>query len=273
MTAQEILERYQSGRETPTGVILEVLNLTNREAVIELLKMLPKNILRQLKNFVGYYSPSVKVFRGPIPQMGTVQIVKNWFSEGHIPPPLRHLPSETKQLRTIPIANDADFRDLQKYADSVLRSKGYELIEQKGSSSWIDPTDSMVRFKLSKCRTGLFFGVRQEWANILGLSVKQLGEQSVSFSPSSAVFRGYFVTNSLSGRQEVENIAKAFPFAGHLPSKLYQVAANFGDRMKQALLLEIFSRTDEWGKTTYTETHAGAGAYCQSAQKMGPLHS
>src|SRR4051812_39581697 len=38
-------------------------------------------------------------------------------------------------------------------------------------------------------------------------------------------------------------------------------AANNGDRLKHALLLEVLERTGDWAGVVYAETHAGAGAY------------
>jgi hypothetical protein len=45
-----------------------------------------------------------------------------------------------------------------------------------------------------------------------------------------------------------------------------QKAANYGDRLKHALLLEILRRTDDWPKVIYAETHAGAGIYHEKVQ-------
>ncbi len=38
-------------------------------------------------------------------------------------------------------------------------------------------------------------------------------------------------------------------------------AANYGDRLKHALLLETLERTGDWPGVVYAETHAGAGVY------------
>jgi hypothetical protein len=43
-------------------------------------------------------------------------------------------------------------------------------------------------------------------------------------------------------------------------------AANHGDRMKHALLLETLEGTREWPDVSYAETHAGAGLYRAGAQ-------
>jgi hypothetical protein len=266
MTAQEILDRYEEGRETPTGVVLDVLSLSSKRSVAEALELLPVDILKELRTFVGYYSERTGVFRGPRPKMATVRFIKDWFAKGQSPRLRSRATTELETIRTVPIDNDPDFRGLQSHADLLLAARGYRLLEKKGSSSWIDPTDDTVRFKLSNSRTGVFFGAREEWANVLGIPLAQLGNLSKSFSPSPILFRGDYVTNTPIGREPIDKIAKPFPLAGHVPSNMDQKAANYGDRMKHALLLEVLSRTDEWFKVTYAETHAGAGVYCQAGQ-------
>lgn len=44
-------------------------------------------------------------------------------------------------------------------------------------------------------------------------------------------------------------------------------AANHGDRLKHALLLEVLGRTKDWPGVAYAETHAGAGRYRAGDQK------
>ena len=44
-------------------------------------------------------------------------------------------------------------------------------------------------------------------------------------------------------------------------------AANFGDRLKHTLLLEVLDRTMKWPAVQYAETHAGAGIYSAEDQK------
>ena len=170
--------------------------------------------------------------------------------------------------RTVRIENNHEFRALQHYADSVLQPKGYKLSAKHGSSSWIDPSDETVRFKLCNLNTGAFFGVRQEWANVLGISVARIGDQALSFSPSPVLFRGRRVTNSQIGRKHVSEIVNLLPRAGQAPSNMDRKAANDGDRLKHALLLEVLVRTQTWPRVVYSETHAGAGVYYQSRRQF-----
>jgi hypothetical protein len=46
-------------------------------------------------------------------------------------------------------------------------------------------------------------------------------------------------------------------------------AANYGDRLKHALLFEVLERTVDWPRVMYAETHAGAGVYHAGAQTKG----
>jgi 23S rRNA A2030 N6-methylase RlmJ len=48
--------------------------------------------------------------------------------------------------------------------------------------------------------------------------------------------------------------------------KIDKKAANDGDRLKHALLLEILARVTSWPAVVYAETHAGAGIYLQGGQ-------
>ncbi|HVC92705.1 MAG TPA: hypothetical protein VND64_03395 [Pirellulales bacterium] len=49
-------------------------------------------------------------------------------------------------------------------------------------------------------------------------------------------------------------------------------AANEGDKLKHALLLEVLGRCEDWKNLTYAETHAGAGIYLASAQSPNKPH-
>jgi len=51
-----------------------------------------------------------------------------------------------------------------------------------------------------------------------------------------------------------------------------QNAANSGDRLKHALMLEVLSRCLNWESLTYAETHAGAGIYDSAKQTQLNKH-
>jgi hypothetical protein len=75
-----LLDQYQKGHITDTGLILGVLNLTDQPTIVKTLAILPRHILDELQQFVGYYTPSTQIFNGPYPNVQTVELVKNWFS-------------------------------------------------------------------------------------------------------------------------------------------------------------------------------------------------
>ncbi len=73
---ERILKRYTEGRITATGVMLEVLSLTDKAAVEEALRVLPSDVMRALRQFVSRYSVCTKVFSGPRPNMQMVRYVR-----------------------------------------------------------------------------------------------------------------------------------------------------------------------------------------------------
>jgi hypothetical protein len=57
------------------------------------------------------------------------------------------------------------------------------------------------------------------------------------------------------------NCGQPAPEGGSAKTNQDDNAGNNGDRIKHAVLLEILSRTDQWDKVSYRESHAGAGLY------------
>ena len=49
-------------------------------------------------------------------------------------------------------------------------------------------------------------------------------------------------------------------------------AANDGDRLKHPITLEVLGRCSTWPSLTYAETHAGAGRYLASGQRVDRPH-
>jgi hypothetical protein len=222
-TAQQLVEEYEEGKTTATGLMLDLLNLTSKRAVAEALDVLPLQVLRELRAFVAHYSPRTRIFRGPRPRPQNVRLVKDWFAKPNRPRTRRSVapschPSEGHVIRTLPVGDNPAFRELQEYANSVLAAKGYKLLEKRGSGSWTDslvkPVDSAVRFKLCNCARGFFFGAREEWASVLGVPFAKLGNQSLAFSPSAVLFRGGFLTNTPEGREYITRVVELFPPAG-----------------------------------------------------------
>jgi hypothetical protein len=79
MTPERILRRYEAGHVTETGLMLDVLRLTDEHDVVQALESMPEDVLDELREFVGYYTPKTSVFNGPRPDMQTVRFVKEWF--------------------------------------------------------------------------------------------------------------------------------------------------------------------------------------------------
>jgi hypothetical protein len=223
MTAQEILQQYESGDETATGVMLKVLSQNDKTVVRETLTILPYEILKDIKRFIGHYNSQTRLFNGPRPNMGTVQFVKRWFRQkGDALLRRRNGPRrEHCHLRTVPIGVNPDFRALESTATAVLQPMRYKLVQHQGSSSWTDPADDIVRFKLCNFEAWFFFGVREEWASVLGIPLSTVGPRSCSVNPSPVLFRGDSVTNSPEGQGRIEAIVELFP-----PARAGRVALN-----------------------------------------------
>jgi hypothetical protein len=78
-TPRQLVRRYEEGRITSTGLILDVLNLAGKQRLTKMLEALPVDILEQLRDFVENYKPGREVFRGPRPKIQTVRFVREWF--------------------------------------------------------------------------------------------------------------------------------------------------------------------------------------------------
>jgi hypothetical protein len=78
MTARQLLEYYENGRLTLAGFMLEVLSLSDKPTVAEVLERSTPSLRRKLKDFAGRYRPGLKIFNGPRPRIATVRYVRNW---------------------------------------------------------------------------------------------------------------------------------------------------------------------------------------------------
>ena len=65
---EQVLSRYQEGRITSHGLVLDILSQSGKRRLSKILEILPANILRELKEFVESYSTDSMVFRGPRPK-------------------------------------------------------------------------------------------------------------------------------------------------------------------------------------------------------------
>ena len=81
LTAQKILERWNTGYSTTCGVLLAILSQSDKKVVVEALGMIPPDLLKELEEFVGYYTPKTLIFNGPRPNASTLRFVKGWFAD------------------------------------------------------------------------------------------------------------------------------------------------------------------------------------------------
>ena len=78
---EDLLRHYDANHYTVTGFMLEVLQLITEDNVEMILSALPVEVGIQLRKFVGYYHPGIRVFHAPKPSMEVIGLVKQWLSE------------------------------------------------------------------------------------------------------------------------------------------------------------------------------------------------
>ena len=80
LTAQKILNRWETGYSTRCGVVLDILSQTSKKVVTQAMEIIPADILAELEEFVGYYTPKTLIFNGPRPNSKTLRFVRDWFA-------------------------------------------------------------------------------------------------------------------------------------------------------------------------------------------------
>ncbi len=78
---KKILDYYEEGRITATGVVLRVLDLTDREEMREAIEILPPELLGKLRDFIETYRPDMLVFPGPPPGPDAVAMAREVLAE------------------------------------------------------------------------------------------------------------------------------------------------------------------------------------------------
>ena len=73
---RRILDEYEEGRITATGLILDILNKVDHADLKEALESLPVDLVERVREFVENYRPEMKVFRGPPPNLVAVKLAK-----------------------------------------------------------------------------------------------------------------------------------------------------------------------------------------------------
>lgn len=79
---RRLIDRYNRGYSTASELMLGFLTLTDKDEIREAVSVIPKQVLKKLEHFVGYYTPETRVFNGPPPEMETVQFVKALLARG-----------------------------------------------------------------------------------------------------------------------------------------------------------------------------------------------
>jgi hypothetical protein len=80
--SEDIVRRWLEGETTTTGLLVDLLAQTDKRVVLGVLAKFPPEVLPELREFVGYYTPATKLFRcDRRPSMDTIKFVKNWFAE------------------------------------------------------------------------------------------------------------------------------------------------------------------------------------------------
>jgi hypothetical protein len=78
---KKILDYYEEGRITATGVVLRILDLTDREEMREAIEILPPELLGKLRDFIETYRPDMLVFPGPPPGPAAVEMAREVLAE------------------------------------------------------------------------------------------------------------------------------------------------------------------------------------------------
>jgi hypothetical protein len=78
---RKVWDRYEAGRITPTGFIIDFLNAADPDDLREAPGVLPADLLEKLREFVRDYRPEVRVFRGTPPSPGAVAMAREVLAD------------------------------------------------------------------------------------------------------------------------------------------------------------------------------------------------
>jgi hypothetical protein len=71
-----ILNKYEQGRITSSGFIIELLNSLNHDELKDALELLPSDLVERVRVFVESYRPEMRVFRGLAPDLDAVEMAR-----------------------------------------------------------------------------------------------------------------------------------------------------------------------------------------------------
>jgi hypothetical protein len=74
-------DRYEEGRITPTGFIIDFLNAADPDDLREAMGVLPSDLLEKLREFVRDYRPEMHVFRGTPPNPSAVIMARTVLAD------------------------------------------------------------------------------------------------------------------------------------------------------------------------------------------------
>jgi hypothetical protein len=83
-TPQGLLKSFEEGRLTLDGLFLNVLSVSSRQVLGEILESWPPELLDQLRGFAEDYRPRARVFRGPRPRMEYVRLLREWLGRRRV---------------------------------------------------------------------------------------------------------------------------------------------------------------------------------------------
>jgi hypothetical protein len=75
-TIDQLVQQYEVGKYTVTDLMLRALELVTGDNIDVVLSSLPKEAIVDLRQFVDYYHPGLRVFNAPKPSMDKVRLVK-----------------------------------------------------------------------------------------------------------------------------------------------------------------------------------------------------
>jgi hypothetical protein len=61
------------------------MGLADKRRVTKILEVLPAELLERVREFAEEYHPGLPVFRGPQPNMATVNFVRDWLADAGTP--------------------------------------------------------------------------------------------------------------------------------------------------------------------------------------------
>jgi hypothetical protein len=78
---EKLAVKYEEGRITATGFVIDSLNTVDRDDLKEALEALPSDLSELVRDFVQHYGADAQVFRGPPPDPGALIIGRDLLAK------------------------------------------------------------------------------------------------------------------------------------------------------------------------------------------------